>query len=354
MTGSVKPLPTGSTDKKVEHIADYLERAMAEVALAGNAPDNLLRNPSFAEYYSATLSNDILYGHAVDKAKSFNFMKGIAKPICPSWSIEVQHGGSISYCKVKSGRYSKADLHQNKDGNAVMFGGLGMTGNGANAVLFQEFDTPTLIEDGEQNYYAYVRCCQAGGPQKIRFGICDLDGDGNATSIRASRTIELPAGLYDVKEFWLEIPSLAEGGATINYRKRAFFIESAARGVLSVEGAGVYYGKAGQVPKLNYTNQGIGKEFIITKKFSKADPTFFLPCVEGCYPIDKHLSFIIMGNQGFEFEFQARDTDFSLGDDGTVTMSNIGMVSSTANAQVRGFFSQNLYMNFFDVAPPLV
>ncbi|WP_259345009.1 hypothetical protein [Vibrio diabolicus] len=230
MTDSVKPLPTGSTDKKVEHIADYLERAMAEVALAGNAPDNLLRNPSFAEYYSATLSNDILYGHAVDKAKSFNFMKGIAKPICPSWSIEVQHGGSISYCKVKSGRYGTADLHQNKDGNAVMFGGLGMTGNGANAVLFQEFDTPTLIEDGEQNYYAYVRCCQAGGPQKIRFGICDLDGDGNATSIRASRTIELPAGLYDVKEFWLEIPSLAEGGATINYRKRAFFIESA-RGV---------------------------------------------------------------------------------------------------------------------------
>lgn len=362
-------LPTGSDRNKIEALAEQIRQAgeaiktlaesgakieglqQAVASLSGiTAPENLLRNATFTETFP-TMLNFSTESRIADLAQKFSVVNAVGKPIAPSWSVEFESGKMAKFLSASGGNYSagKFDAGTPKIGGSVLFGGEGR------AVLFQEFEKPLLQPMGENKYHAYLRCCQTSGGQKVRFGVAYLDYLGNASAIIASKEIVLPDGLYDVKEFWLEIPpSFNQGAIDPQTMKRlAYFVETPANAILAVEATGFYYGKSDQVPSLSNARTGIGFEFRVPKKLSKESPNFAITAPIGTYAPEKHLAFLIYENDAGNWHFASRDVSFQMNDDGVINMANFSQYNLPASAQVKGFNCPNLYTNIFSLLAPL-
>lgn len=273
MTKPLLPLPTGNADKKIEHVADYIQQ-VEETVTGDGRPFNFLKNAAFLSNYAGLSPYEVFSSQ--DKTKTLSLINGIGRAPAPNWGLEIENGKSFSVLSVFP------NLIENgidEPSNQVSYGSLTASTAGR-TVLFQVFDVQHLPESGEKALHAYVRLHQSPPELKvasIKFGVGVVDGSGNITSILASKTQALDQTALVKQEFWLKIPNIDASIANETSPDLVYFVESSAGGLISITGAGVYYGKSGEVPQLAGTETGDKKQFRIAKAQQRATRHFHYP-----------------------------------------------------------------------------
>ena len=190
-------LPTGSERNKVEYLAEVVGNARIDIDVlieqTNNAPasstaprpKNFLKNAAFLgidERYPTRWNSTT--GYRVKE--TMNAKDSTAVPAAPHWGMEVIPGDSGF---VASG-HIKLSLPSNLTDAAPSFdeamGGVVIgRNNGSRQVLFQVFDPIERHfihhdENSDKALWCYVRLDAAVSRETFRYGVVEIDRDGNA------------------------------------------------------------------------------------------------------------------------------------------------------------------------------
>ncbi|CCN85475.1 Conserved hypothetical protein [Vibrio nigripulchritudo SFn27] len=247
--GEVKDnLPQGSSRNKIEYLADAIDSAKAEAKGGSAPPKNLLCNPAFtqstSEWGSALtdtkgvleynegmrwLQDNCIFGN--QSPSEMHVGRSLGRPAPFGWGVEViLNGLDTDPISMKYLFYSPHSL-LDRSKNLMKAAGL-MTdsmNNNSKVIFFSPFTTSRdhAMVDGNPNeimsweeppvfHSAYYLGRKNGG---IRFGIVELDVEGNATRIVAQKAIDSHEW-GNFTEGWIHNIELAAS------RLYAYFVES--------------------------------------------------------------------------------------------------------------------------------
>ncbi|UAB72393.1 hypothetical protein INR79_24360 [Vibrio sp. SCSIO 43132] len=244
--GEVKDnLPQGSSRNKIEYLADAIDSAKADAKGASAPPKNLLCNPDFTqstvEWGSALsgIAHDMKYdgmgwlkevfGYENQSATQMHLGRSLGRPAPLGWGVEIIAPSSKDSVSLIAPIYDSFNLFDRQHGvkaTGVMTDSMSRT---SKTVHFSVFTTARndAASDGNPNetlsweepevfYSAYFLGRKKGG---VRFGIVELDVDGNATQIVAQQNIA--ANDWDkFTEQWIHNIKLRAG------QLYAYFVES--------------------------------------------------------------------------------------------------------------------------------
>ncbi|EGA69575.1 hypothetical protein VISI1226_13673 [Vibrio sinaloensis DSM 21326] len=357
-------LPTGSERNKVEYLAEAIENARIDIdvlieqvsnAPAGSAttrPKNLLKNAAMLgvhERYPTAWA--LVMGHR--SKKGVNAASTLAMPAAPFWGMEIMPN---SAGMVANG-HMKVSLPSNLTSAAPSFdeamGGLVIgRSNGSRQVVFQVFDPPErhyIHHDGneDKSLWCYVRLDLAMSRESFRYGVVEIDEQGNATKVMCEKTIHPSSSTTHIQD-WLHF------GREFDVFKRrfAFFVERtthAQNAFTLLTGAGVYWGREGEVPELAATERDSQDGFFHVSEYQAEGKTisFKLPDYPTRYAPEKHYLYCVVDANSRAIT-QAMGFDFHVNPDKTVRCN---VTSDLPNgAMVQAYRGECLSINFYDVA----
>ncbi|MCF8779932.1 hypothetical protein LZU85_14090 [Vibrio sp. IRLE0018] len=245
-------IPSGSPRNKIEFLADYIEQQIAEMSQGSEvAPENLLVNPTFefiqSEFVGAMGGYSAGFWSFMHKSKSvvgdIGIGKSLTRPVPVGWGVEFRANSGEVQTDFNL-RRNNFDTHKNNFTAPAFF--QMSSGNSANfdLCLFSVFVAPASVYkssiSGEETFSAYfVGANENAG----RFGIVELDFNGNAKKIVAQKTISNSGDPYLFSEDWIHGIKLK---SNCMY---AYFVESNSKG-------GSQYGFSSPVAAGVFLNHG--------------------------------------------------------------------------------------------------
>ncbi|MFW8632154.1 hypothetical protein [Vibrio natriegens] len=352
-------LPNGNPRNKIEYLADCIDLATEAVqksaASSAPRPANLLKNAAFLGVHDICMSNRWATNLGYRVAGSMNAYSSTGTPAAPFWGVEVVPNSNKmpvwgSFQVVGDYVADQDDI----DFSELMGGFTAAWGHGSQQVVFQVFDpqiTYLVNHSGHEDngYRCYLRFI-GGSVDRIRFGIVELNRDGKATKIIASKTIQ-ETEVHKHREEWLTIPDrqmITEVGG----QRYAFFVERLEHtdnGHTILTGAGVYWGKEGERPELANTEQHDQGGFYtlpVTVPES-GEFSFELPSFPMRYEPEQHLIFAITDTENRLAQIESHTSTFTVSGT-TVTVSGAsGNFTSPCKLEV--YYSQCLNIGFYQM-----
>lgn len=358
-------LPTGSERNKVEYLAEQMEGARAELEAlteqianpqtgsSASRPMNFLKNAAFLgidERYPTRWAHPSGYR----KKGTMNACSSIVVVSAPCWGMEVAADtqGMVANGNMKmTNSTSRNETTPSFD--EVMGGTLIGQGNGLKQVLFQVFDPverPYVYDETNKNksLWCYLRLDINLARETFRYGVVEIDHNGNATNIVAQKTIT-PTDAVHIED-WLE---LGIGFHVLN-RRFAFFVERQthnSNAYTSVTGAGVYWGHEGEVPELAKTQVRDEGGFFQVRDFVKNGNTvtFSIPPMPTRYAPDKHYLFALIDANG-RIDPNSYDMNLLNGLQTDNTVSSTSAYDLSDVVSIEGYHGTCLGINFYDMA----
>ncbi|EGR0680415.1 hypothetical protein E2K03_00685 [Vibrio cholerae] len=360
-------LPTGSDRNKIEALAEQIgqageaiktlqasgaqiEEIKSLIVGLSNRPVNLLKNAAFLNDYMPEKAQWSCL-EARSSLKKMSIAKGIGYPVAPSWSLEIKESetGYGDEGFIDSLFRSRIEDHDSptmfmEPAKAAYFGQ-----SLCRSVLFQEFNALGAVESWndpiskENDLFCYLRFASGGGTEWIKYGLVELDKNGNATRFIAAKRVQTK-GTYFWCEDWLKVPNVNE--LMSSHSRYAFFVEREAADISNrtlVSGAGVYWGKLGERPELAKTERGEGSIFRLNESVNATKKQFSFPSYPMKYVPEKQFAFVLIDQYGY-VDSQAKNADFTL-DNGVVQVTNAGTIQT--DLAVWGCYMPNLYINYF-------